>query len=188
MLLKLYWARVRNAQAQGQWTDDTKAFEEAWQAARSKASITVHVTACHRFLLGPVTFSGPISHNFSGVISESSLLSVRPTALRFYSYDVSIQGITIQNSPQSHLKFDSCTPATIHPALNHTCRCLLKNGTVLGGCFFGLALAAPLEVELSSHADMGVVVHSFVGFGSVKNPRVKLVIRGFRSPQNLFYL
>ncbi|GLJ05358.1 hypothetical protein SUGI_0016790 [Cryptomeria japonica] len=39
----------------------------------------------------------------------SSLPSVRPTALRFYgSYDVSVQGITIQNSPQCHLKFDSC--------------------------------------------------------------------------------
>lgn len=31
-------------------------------------------------------------------------------ALRFYgSSDVTVTGITIQNSPQMHLKFDSCT-------------------------------------------------------------------------------
>ncbi|GLJ05393.1 hypothetical protein SUGI_0017430 [Cryptomeria japonica] len=154
-------------------TDDTKAFEAVWQAACSKASTTVRVPAGHRFLLGPVTFSGPcqshiifqvdgsiISHlnqhawasnllqwiNFSklngitivgnGVIEGqgaawwklsqyddesqessdfgSSLLSVRPTAMRFYgSYDVSVQGITIQNSPQCHLKFDSCTSVKV---------------------------------------------------------------------------
>ena len=30
--------------------------------------------------------------------------------MRFYgSYDVSVKGITIQNSPQFHLKFDGCT-------------------------------------------------------------------------------
>ncbi|ONK81300.1 uncharacterized protein A4U43_C01F27570 [Asparagus officinalis] len=33
----------------------------------------------------------------------------RPTALRFYgSYNVTVTGITIQNSPQFHLKFDNC--------------------------------------------------------------------------------
>ncbi|KAH9327031.1 hypothetical protein KI387_007209, partial [Taxus chinensis] len=37
-----------------------------------------------------------------------------PSALRFYgSYDVSVQGITIQNSPQTHLKFDSCTSVKV---------------------------------------------------------------------------
>ncbi|XP_008782487.1 polygalacturonase At1g48100 [Phoenix dactylifera] len=35
--------------------------------------------------------------------------NVRPTALRFYgSNNVTVTGITIQNSPQFHLKFDSC--------------------------------------------------------------------------------
>ncbi|XP_073281377.1 polygalacturonase At1g48100-like [Primulina huaijiensis] len=35
--------------------------------------------------------------------------STRPTALRFYgSRDVTVTGITIQNSQQTHLKFDSC--------------------------------------------------------------------------------
>ncbi|KAH9327025.1 hypothetical protein KI387_007203, partial [Taxus chinensis] len=45
---------------------------------------------------------------------ESNLPSVRPTAVRFYgSYDVSVQDITIQNSPQCHLKFDSCTSVKV---------------------------------------------------------------------------
>ncbi|KAL6139590.1 hypothetical protein ACLB2K_057894 [Fragaria x ananassa] len=36
--------------------------------------------------------------------------STKPTALRFYgSNGVTVTGITIQNSPQAHLKFDSCT-------------------------------------------------------------------------------
>ncbi|KAK9119730.1 hypothetical protein Scep_017823 [Stephania cephalantha] len=35
--------------------------------------------------------------------------STKPTALRFYgSYNVKVTGITIQNSPQCHLKFDNC--------------------------------------------------------------------------------
>ncbi|XP_047962057.1 polygalacturonase At1g48100-like [Salvia hispanica] len=35
--------------------------------------------------------------------------STKPTALRFYgSTDVTVTGITIQNSPQTHLKFDNC--------------------------------------------------------------------------------
>ncbi|KAG6536942.1 hypothetical protein ZIOFF_002020 [Zingiber officinale] len=37
------------------------------------------------------------------------LVEIKPTALRFYgSYNVTITGITIQNSPQCHLKFDNC--------------------------------------------------------------------------------
>ncbi|XP_027359286.1 polygalacturonase At1g48100 [Abrus precatorius] len=36
--------------------------------------------------------------------------STKPTALRFYGSDgVTVTGITIQNSQQTHLKFDSCT-------------------------------------------------------------------------------
>ncbi|KAG8366111.1 hypothetical protein BUALT_Bualt17G0041900 [Buddleja alternifolia] len=35
--------------------------------------------------------------------------SIKPTALRFYgSFNVTVTGITIQNSPQCHLKFDNC--------------------------------------------------------------------------------
>ncbi|XP_059064638.1 polygalacturonase At1g48100-like [Cryptomeria japonica] len=45
---------------------------------------------------------------------RSSGPSVRPTSLRFYgSYNVSVQEITIQNSPQCHLKFDSCTSVEV---------------------------------------------------------------------------
>ncbi|CAN6467216.1 unnamed protein product [Victoria cruziana] len=47
-------------------------------------------------------------------ISTVEISETRPTALRFYgSYDVSVSGITIQNSPQCHLKFDSCTGVTV---------------------------------------------------------------------------
>ncbi|KAK1322601.1 Polygalacturonase [Acorus calamus] len=40
---------------------------------------------------------------------------IKPTALRFYgSYNVSVTGITIQNSPQCHLKFDNCVAVDVH--------------------------------------------------------------------------
>ncbi|KAJ9135361.1 hypothetical protein P3X46_032552 [Hevea brasiliensis] len=38
----------------------------------------------------------------------------KPTALRFYgSTNVTVTGITIQNSPQTHLKFDDCTSVQV---------------------------------------------------------------------------
>ncbi|ESQ29432.1 hypothetical protein EUTSA_v10023404mg [Eutrema salsugineum] len=41
--------------------------------------------------------------------------SIKPTALRFYgSIDVTVTGITIQNSPQCHLKFDNCVQVLVH--------------------------------------------------------------------------
>ncbi|KAG2714560.1 hypothetical protein I3760_03G033300 [Carya illinoinensis] len=41
--------------------------------------------------------------------------STKPTALRFYgSTGVTVTGITIQNSPQTHLKFDSCTTVQVY--------------------------------------------------------------------------
>ncbi|GLJ05384.1 hypothetical protein SUGI_0017230 [Cryptomeria japonica] len=43
-----------------------------------------------------------------------SLLSVKPTALRFFgSFYVTVQGITIKNSPQFHLKFETCTSVKV---------------------------------------------------------------------------
>ncbi|XP_031382582.1 polygalacturonase At1g48100 [Punica granatum] len=40
----------------------------------------------------------------------SKMPSTKPTAVRFYgSSDVTVTGITIQNSQQTHLKFDACT-------------------------------------------------------------------------------
>ncbi|RDY08245.1 Polygalacturonase [Mucuna pruriens] len=42
--------------------------------------------------------------------TSNNLPSTKPTALRFYGSDgVTVTGITIQNSQQTHLKFDSCT-------------------------------------------------------------------------------
>ncbi|KAL7149127.1 hypothetical protein ABFS83_05G018500 [Erythranthe nasuta] len=41
--------------------------------------------------------------------------SIKPTALRFYgSYNVTVTGITIQNSPQCHLKFDNCIGVSVY--------------------------------------------------------------------------
>ncbi|XP_027347524.1 polygalacturonase At1g48100-like [Abrus precatorius] len=40
---------------------------------------------------------------------------VKPTALRFYgSFNPTVTGITIQNSPQCHLKFDNCNGVLVH--------------------------------------------------------------------------
>ncbi|CAL9121246.1 Glycosyl hydrolases family 28 [Musa troglodytarum] len=40
---------------------------------------------------------------------SKNLPQIKPTALRFYgSYNVTVTGITIQNSQQCHLKFDNC--------------------------------------------------------------------------------
>ncbi|KAK6133597.1 hypothetical protein DH2020_032657 [Rehmannia glutinosa] len=41
--------------------------------------------------------------------------STKPTALRFYgSFNVTVTGITIQNSPQCHLKFDNCIGVQVY--------------------------------------------------------------------------
>ncbi|WOH08242.1 hypothetical protein DCAR_0727680 [Daucus carota subsp. sativus] len=41
--------------------------------------------------------------------------SIKPTALRFYgSFNVTVTGITIQNSPQCHLKFDNCLGVSVY--------------------------------------------------------------------------
>ncbi|WCJ38464.1 Pectin lyase-like superfamily protein [Euphorbia peplus] len=41
--------------------------------------------------------------------------SIKPTALRFYgSFNATVTGITIQNSPQCHLKFDNCMGVAVH--------------------------------------------------------------------------
>ncbi|GLJ40543.1 hypothetical protein SUGI_0836420 [Cryptomeria japonica] len=154
-------------------TDDTKAFMAAWQAACSVESAQIVIPSEFRFLVGPITFSGPCQPNIifqiegtiiaptnariwgSGLlqwmqfiklkgitiqgcgvidgqgsvwwdVSDGSyelssrktksarMPSIKPTALRFYgSFDVTVQGITIQNSAQCHLKLDSCTSAKI---------------------------------------------------------------------------
>jgi len=151
-------------------TDDTKAFQTAWQAACSVESAIVEVPAEFRFLVGPISFSGPcqpsITFQIDGTIiapvnprawgpagmlqwiqfiklnaitiqgcgvidgrgsvwwgsSDCEISSqkgqqmpnIKPTALRFYgSIGVTVKDITIQNSPQCHLKFDSCTSVKV---------------------------------------------------------------------------
>lgn len=43
------------------------------------------------------------------------LLCIILQALRFYgSFNVTVTGITIQNSPQCHLKFDNCMGVVVH--------------------------------------------------------------------------
>ncbi|KAJ0113616.1 hypothetical protein Patl1_02772 [Pistacia atlantica] len=45
---------------------------------------------------------------------DAKMPSTKPTALRFYGSDgVTVTGITIQNSPQTHLKFDACTTVQV---------------------------------------------------------------------------
>ncbi|KAD4384774.1 hypothetical protein E3N88_24942 [Mikania micrantha] len=45
----------------------------------------------------------------------SKMPSVKPTAIRFYgSFDVTVTGITVQNSPQCHLKFDNCVGVSVY--------------------------------------------------------------------------
>ncbi|KAG6758988.1 hypothetical protein NC652_024881 [Populus alba x Populus x berolinensis] len=52
----------------------------------------------------------PVRSELSG-----KMPSIKPTALRFYgSFNVTVTGITIQNSPQCHLKFDNCIGVVVH--------------------------------------------------------------------------
>ncbi|KAK9276275.1 hypothetical protein L1049_005806 [Liquidambar formosana] len=52
----------------------------------------------------------PISGELGG-----KMPSIKPTALRFYgSFNVTVTGITIQNSPQCHLKFDNCMGVSVY--------------------------------------------------------------------------
>ncbi|GFP88031.1 polygalacturonase at1g48100 [Phtheirospermum japonicum] len=71
-------------------TDDTKAFQAAWAAAcKIEAS-----------LKSSLSWKMP---------------RIKPTALRFYgSFNVTVTGITIQNSPQCHLKFDNCIGVSVY--------------------------------------------------------------------------
>ena len=46
---------------------------------------------------------------------EDLHIMVLKQALRFYgSFDVTVTGITIQNSPQCHLKFDNCVGVSVY--------------------------------------------------------------------------
>ncbi|KAL7190363.1 hypothetical protein ACSBR2_022608 [Camellia fascicularis] len=56
------------------------------------------------------------SSSQDSITSEATgkMPSTKPTALRFYgSSDVTVTGIMIQNSPKTHLKFDTCTTVQV---------------------------------------------------------------------------
>ncbi|XP_073032329.1 polygalacturonase At1g48100-like [Primulina eburnea] len=61
---------------------------------------------------GTMKESPPISlANSSG----EKMPRIKPTALRFYgSFNVTVTGISIQNSPQCHLKFDNCIGVSVY--------------------------------------------------------------------------
>ncbi|XP_027099795.1 polygalacturonase At1g48100 [Coffea arabica] len=65
-----------------------------------------------------VPLNGTVGRNPSIPIQGSlggKMPSIKPTALRFYgSFNVSVTGITIQNSPQCHLKFDTCIGVSVY--------------------------------------------------------------------------
>ncbi|KAJ8773823.1 hypothetical protein K2173_008286 [Erythroxylum novogranatense] len=53
----------------------------------------------------------PITSEFS----SQKMPSIKPTALRIYgSFNATVTGIRIQNSPQCHLKFDDCIGVGVH--------------------------------------------------------------------------
>ncbi|KAK4429826.1 Polygalacturonase [Sesamum alatum] len=70
---------------------------------QSKIIVPLNVTVA---LKPPI----PISSSLGG-----KMPSIKPTALRFYgSFNVTVTGITIQNSPQCHLKFDNCIGVSVY--------------------------------------------------------------------------
>ncbi|XP_010248489.1 PREDICTED: polygalacturonase At1g48100 [Nelumbo nucifera] len=69
-------------------------------------------------LIVPITDEPPTTVNPRIPINSTlgrKMPSIKPTALRFYgSYNVTVTGITIQNSPQCHLKFDNCIGVQVY--------------------------------------------------------------------------
>ncbi|KAF2286687.1 hypothetical protein GH714_023600 [Hevea brasiliensis] len=96
---------VRDFGAKGDGkSDDTKAFQSAWAAACKVEASNVLVPSEYEFLVGPISFSGPYCQ-----------ANIAFQALRFYgSFNATVTGITIQNSPQCHLKFDNCMGVVVH--------------------------------------------------------------------------
>ncbi|KAK1279415.1 Polygalacturonase [Acorus gramineus] len=104
-------------------SDDSKAIISAWKAACKVGWATVEIPSEFKFLMKPLTLQGPcmphlVLQNFtiqgSGTVDGhgSSWWKLSQThhnqALRFYqSYNVTVRDITIIDSPQCHLKFDS---------------------------------------------------------------------------------
>ncbi|KAF3332783.1 polygalacturonase [Carex littledalei] len=141
-------------------TDDTKAFQDTWAAACKIAASTMVVPSNYEFLVGPISFAGPVcqpnlvfqangtivaplNHKgfTSGLLQWIEFTKLRgitiqgrgivegrgnywwninsdsddDPSVRFYgSYNVTVTGITIRNSPQFHLKFDTCQSVEVH--------------------------------------------------------------------------
>ncbi|XP_078148739.1 polygalacturonase At1g48100-like [Carex rostrata] len=158
-------------------TDDTKAFQDTWAAACKIAASTMVVPSNYEFLVGPISFAGPVCQpnlvfqldgtivaplnhkgftsgllqwieftklrgitiqgqgivegrgNYWWNINSDSVSDDEPVkmypilikhllifqSVRFYgSYNVTVTGITIRNSPQFHLKFDTCQSVEVH--------------------------------------------------------------------------
>ncbi|KAI8528252.1 hypothetical protein RHMOL_Rhmol12G0136000 [Rhododendron molle] len=84
-------------------SDDTKAFQSAWAAACKVEASTITVPSKFTFLVGPISFAGPNCQ--PNIVFQ---------AFRFYgSSNVIVKGITIQNSPLCHLKFDNCIGVSV---------------------------------------------------------------------------
>ncbi|KAK8996091.1 hypothetical protein V6N11_076339 [Hibiscus sabdariffa] len=118
-------------------TDDTKAFEATWAVACKVEASTVMVpsgsldgkmiapTSSHAWGSGilqwieftklkGITIRGKGTIDGQGSVWWNHSPTTKPTALRFYGSDgVTVTGITIQNSPQTHLKFDDCTSVQV---------------------------------------------------------------------------
>ncbi|OIV94511.1 hypothetical protein TanjilG_25573 [Lupinus angustifolius] len=85
-------------------TDDTKAFKATWASSCKVEASTMLVPTDYVFYVGPISFSGPYCK--PNIVFQ---------ALRFYgSFNTTVTGITIQNSPQCHLKFDNCNGVLVH--------------------------------------------------------------------------
>ncbi|KAL3819238.1 hypothetical protein ACJIZ3_005143 [Penstemon smallii] len=65
-----------------------------------------------------IPLNGTFGHKPPTPITSSlggKMPSIKPTALRFYgSFNVTVTGIIIQNSPQCHLKFDNCIGVSVY--------------------------------------------------------------------------
>ncbi|KAJ7558227.1 hypothetical protein O6H91_04G029400 [Diphasiastrum complanatum] len=79
-------------------TDDTQAFTDAWAAACSVDHAKLIVPSNRRFLVGPISFSGPCATNLSlNAVTISNSNNSR------------IRNLTFKNSQNVHLAFVACT-------------------------------------------------------------------------------
>lgn len=64
---------------------------------------------------GRITVLHKYHKSFELLLTFTYVFIVLKQAVRFYgSFDVTVTGITIQNSPQCHLKFDNCVGVSVY--------------------------------------------------------------------------